>query len=245
MRAINGVDTPGPIANIIINYINRTIEAVQGSGVPVTAQESMFEGGEAYTGPSKIDILNETITEAKAPKRKAADIGQTKLMGDDTDAESAGTPAEPGSDLDTSRTTEDRGSGDTTGAGDKSPDTGSPDVGATDRDGSRTRTDTHDPGGVEPGRESEPGDGTPGGTDTGGQRDVGGRTPTGTRTGETGGGDRTGAQEQPETDAGRSGGKAVTPETQQTKTPNQRARDRLRKEMQGETTPDDTTPALS
>ncbi len=239
------MDTPGPIANIIINYINRTIEAVQGSGVPVTAQESMFEGGEAYTGPSKIDILNETITEAKAPKRKAVDTGQTKLMGDETDAGSMGTPAEPGSDRDTSSTTGDRGSGDTTGDGDKSPDTGSPGVGATGRDGTRTRTDTHDSAGVAPGREIEPGDGTPGGTDTGGQRNVGGRTPTGKRAGKTGGSDQTGAEEQPETDAGRSGGKAVTPETQQTKTPNQRARDRLRKEMQGETTPDDTTPALS
>ena len=238
------MDTPGPIANIIINYINRTIEAVQGSGVPVTAQESMFEGGEAYTGPSKIDILNETITEAKAPKRKAVDTGQTKLMGDETDAESR-TPAESGSDRDTSSTTGDRGSGDTTGVEDESTDTGPPDVGATDRDGSRTRTDTDDPDGSDVGREGEPGDGTPGGTDTGGQRDVGGRTPTGKRAGETREGDQTGAEEQPETDAGRSGGEAVTPETQQTKTPNQRARDRLRKEMQGETTPDDTTPALS
>lgn len=89
MRAINGITSAGPIANILVGYITTAIENIRASGVAVREQETLFEGAVKYEGPSKTEMLEQVIAEVKAPKRQSDESGQTTLIGDQ-DAESEG-----------------------------------------------------------------------------------------------------------------------------------------------------------
>lgn len=151
MRAINGITSAGPIANILVGYINTAIENIRASGVAVREQETLFEGAVEYAGPSKTEMLETVIAEVKAPKRKSDESGQTALIGDEEDAErtpdgqegdgDTTPPVDSGQQPGGGGTRSDTGGGE--GLGDQQPGRSDPDADAVGGDG-RSGTGTDD-----------------------------------------------------------------------------------------------------